>query len=93
VSDAAGIATIVIGGVAALATTFFLRTRLPAVVVGIVLMGCGVALGIGALAVQDHVSTTEWALVPLLMSVLAPAHVRVVLGSFGPGGDKPRPTG
>jgi SHS2 domain-containing protein len=58
---------------------------LPAAVVGIVLLGSGVALGIGALTVQDEVSTTEWVVVPLLMSVLAPAHVRVVLGPFGPG--------
>jgi hypothetical protein len=83
VSDAAGIAFMVAGGAVALVTAFLFRTRLPAVVVALVLLGCGVALGIGSLAVQDDVSTTEWVLVPLLMSVLAPAHVRVVLGPFG----------
>jgi ABC-type transport system involved in cytochrome c biogenesis permease subunit len=83
VSDAAGIVLIVAGGIVALATAFLLRSRLPALVVTVVLFGCGVAMGIGALAVQDDVSTTEWILVPLLMSVLAPAHVRVVLGPFG----------
>jgi hypothetical protein len=91
--DGVGIALIVGGAVVALATAFLLRTRAPGAVVAAVLAACGVALGVGASLVQDHVSTTNWVLTIALLAFLVPAHVRVVLGRFGPGGDKPRPAG
>ncbi|MFN2545119.1 MAG: hypothetical protein ABR600_11210 [Actinomycetota bacterium] len=90
--DGWGIALIVAGAVVALGTAFGLRTRASAPVVGIVLLACGLSLGTGALLVQDDVSRTNWVVTVVLMSVLAPAHVRVVLGPFGRSGDEPRPT-
>jgi hypothetical protein len=89
--DGVGIALIVAGAVVALATAFLLRTRVPAFLVAVVLAVCGVALGVGVLLVQDHVSTANWILTVALLAFLVPAHVRVVLGRFGPGGDEPRP--
>ena len=75
---------LVTGSVVASITAFMLRTRLPGPIVALVLLACGVALGVGGLTVQDEVSTTEWVLAPLAMAALAPVHVRVVLGPFGP---------
>ena len=82
--DGAGTALIVAGGAVALAIAFFLRTRAPALLVAAVLTACGVAIGAGALLVQDHVSTTNWVLTLVLLSFLVPAHARIVLGPFGP---------
>jgi hypothetical protein len=76
---------LIIGGVAvAFPTAFLLRTRVPAVVVASILALCGLALGVGALLVQDHVSLTNWILTCVLVTFLVPAHARIVLGSFGP---------
>jgi hypothetical protein len=90
--DAVGIALIVAGTMVALATAFGLRTRAPAPLVAVVLIASALAIGAGTLLVQHHVSTTNWVVTLLLMAFLVPAHVRVVLGPFGRGGDKPCPT-
>ena len=82
--DGAGVALIVAGGAIGLVTALLLRTRAPAIVIAGVLTGCGLALGAGALLVQDHVSTTNWVLTLALIAFLVPAHVRIVLGPFGP---------
>lgn len=82
--DGAGIALIVAGTVVAVPTAFLLRTRAPGPLVATVLTLCGLALGAGALLVQDHVSTTNWVLTLVLLSFLVPAHARIVLGPFGP---------
>src|SRR4051794_20752622 len=85
--DGVGIALIVDGAAVGLLFALPLRTRAPAALVGVILALCGAALGAGALLVQDHdVSTTNWVIVMVFMPVLAPAHVRVVLGRFGPAG-------
>jgi len=85
--DGAGIALISAGGAVALLTTFLLRARAPAAFVATVLALCGLAIGVGALLVQDHVSTTNWVVTLVLATFLVPAHVRVVLGPLG----RPRP--
>ena len=85
--DGAGVALIVAGAVVALPAALLFRTRAPAPVVAAILLLCGVALGTGALLVQDHVSTTNAVVTMVLVTALVPAHVRVVLGPFGP----PRP--
>jgi hypothetical protein len=90
---AVGIALIVGGSLVGLAFAFPLRRKAPAVVVAVVLALCGLALGAGALLVLQHVSATNWTITLVLMTILVPAHVRVVLGPFGVGGDEPRPTG
>jgi hypothetical protein len=82
--DGAGIALIVAGGAVGFLTAFLLRTRAPAVMVASILTGCGLALGAGALLVQDHVSRTNWVLTLALIAFLVPAHVWIVLGPFGP---------
>jgi hypothetical protein len=79
-----GVALIVIGAAVALPTALLLRTRAPAAVVAAILALCGLALGAGALLVQDHVSTTNWILTCVLVTFLVPAHARIVLGPFGP---------
>ncbi len=101
--EGVGIALIAVGAAVALVAAFALRTRAPAPVVTGVLVLCGLALGVGASLVQDHVSTTNWVLTVLLLSLLVPAHVRIMLGPFGPTpvgrgpsppetGGQPRPT-
>jgi hypothetical protein len=87
-----GIVLIVAGSVIGLAFAFLLRRRAPARLVTGVLAACGLAIGTGALLVMRHVSPTNWTLTLVLMTILVPAHVRVVLGPFGPAGDEPRPT-
>ena len=82
--DGAGIALIASGGAVALLVTFALRTRAPAPAVAAILTACGLAVGAGALLVQDHVSTTNWVVTLALVAFLVPAHARVVLGRFGP---------
>ena len=89
---AVGIALIVAGSLVGLAFAFVARRRAPAVLVAAVLALCGLALGAGALLVLHHVSVTNWTVTLVLMAILVPAHVRVVLGPFGAGGDEPRPT-
>jgi hypothetical protein len=84
VNVGAGIALIVSGAVVAVPTAFLLRTRAPAALVATILAACGLALGAGALLVQDHVSTTNWVLTCVLVTFLVPAHVRIALGRFGP---------
>jgi hypothetical protein len=85
VHDAVGIALIMAGSLVGLAAALVLRTRAPAPVETAVLAACGLAVGTGALLVQDHdVSRTNWVLTLVLTPVLIPAHVRIVLGRFGP---------
>jgi hypothetical protein len=82
--DGLGVALIAAGGVVAVATAFGVRTRAPAAAVLAILTLGGLAIGIGAVLVQDHVSTTNTVLTIALATILIPAHVRVVLGPFGP---------
>jgi hypothetical protein len=73
-------------GVVAVVTGFALRTRLPAVVVLVVLATAGAGIGWGGMLLQDDPSTGEVVLAVALMAILVPAHVRIVLGKFGPAG-------
>ena len=75
---------LVAGAAVGVVTALVLRTRVPGAVVLVVLVLCGVTLASGGLLVLDHVSTTNIVLTEILLAVLVPAHVRVVLGSFGP---------
>ena len=82
--SAPGVALIAGGGAVAVLVTAFLRGRAPGLVVAGILTACGAALGAGALLVQDHVSTTNWAVTEVMIAFLVPAHVRIVLGPLGP---------
>jgi hypothetical protein len=77
---------VAVSAAVALITAFALRTRLPAVIVTVVLAGAGAGLGWGGMLIQADPSTGEEILAVALMAVLVPAHVRLVLGRFGPAG-------
>ena len=76
---------LVIGGSAALAlvTAFILRTRLPAAIVVVLLAAAGVGLAWGGMLLRDDPHPGEIAVAVVLLAVLAPAHVRIVLGPLG----------
>jgi len=82
--ETAGVALIVASCGGSIVTALVLRTRAPAGIVAVVLAMCGVALATGGLFLLDRVSRTEWIVTVVLLAMLVPAHVRVVLGPFGP---------
>jgi hypothetical protein len=63
---------------------FVLRTRLPAAVVLVLLAASGAGVGWGGMLLQPDPSAVESILAVALMAVLVPAHVRIVVGRFGP---------
>lgn len=83
-SDAGGVILIVAGALGVLVTAFLLRRRLPAPAVFVLAAVFSVTLTGGALVVQDRVTTADWVVALTAMAVLGPAHVRVLLGPFGP---------
>jgi hypothetical protein len=90
-SDGAGVALIVAGAAVVAVTGFVLRRRLPAPVVVLLVAGASVAIGAGALVVQDHTTMADWVVALGAMAVLGPLHIRVLVGPFGPGGDARTP--
>jgi hypothetical protein len=62
-----------------------LRRSLPAPLIALALGLAGGALAVGGMLTRPDPSTGEVALAVALMTVLVPAHVRIVLGPFGPG--------
>jgi hypothetical protein len=81
-----GWAVVAVSAAGAVATGFLLRTRLPGAVVVVVLAAAGAGLGWGGMLLQPDPSTGEVVLAVAVMAVLVPAHVRIVLGRFGPAG-------
>ena len=78
-----GIALICAASALLLGVALGLRPRAPAAV-GLLLSGLGgAALGAGALLVQPHASAADWVVAVGAMIVLAPTHIRIVLGPFG----------
>jgi hypothetical protein len=75
---------VAVSAVAALATAFFLRTRLHPTTVVVLLAATGGALGWGAMLLQPHPSIGEVVAAVAILAILVPAHVRIVLGPFGP---------
>jgi hypothetical protein len=68
----------------ALATAFLGRTRLPAPLVIMLLSAAGAGLGLGGMMIRGAPSLGEVLAAVILLAVLVPAHVRIVLGRFGP---------
>jgi len=68
----------------AIVTALLLRRRLapPAVMVLLALAGAG--LGWGGMLIQPDPSPVELVAAVAMLTVLVPAHVRIVLGPFGP---------
>lgn len=79
-----GESLIVAGTAGALVTAFLLRTRMPGVLVAAALTLAGVGLGWGGMLVQPDPSTGEVIAAVAALAFLVPAHVRIVLGPFGP---------
>ncbi len=75
-----------VGGaaLAALITSFVLRPRFAPVATGAILAAAGAGIGWGGMLLQQDPSAGEFVVAVVLLTVLVPAHVRVVLGPFGP---------
>jgi hypothetical protein len=80
------LAPVIVGVSAAvwLLTGFVLRTRVPAPLVVLLLAAAGVGLGWGGMQFRPDPATWEVALAIGTLAILVPAHVRIVLGRFGP---------
>jgi hypothetical protein len=79
-----GAILIAASAVVMLVTAFVLRTRAPALV-GIALLAlAGGAFAWGVMLLQPDPSVGEWVAGVVILSVLTPAHVRILLGRFGP---------
>jgi uncharacterized membrane protein len=72
--------------VVAVAVAFLGRTRLPWPVVTVLLAIGGAGLGLGGMIIRGAASLPEVVAAIVLLAVLVPAHVRIVLGPFGPRG-------
>ena len=77
-------AVIVAAGALLAVVTAFLRRRMPGLVVGAVLALAGAAIGWGGMLLRPDPSTWEIVVAVLALAFLVPAHVRIVLGPFGP---------
>ena len=75
----------------ALITAFGLRNRLPSPIVTLTLAIAGGGLGWGAMLLQRDPSTGEFIAAVLILGLLAPTHVRILLGPFGPSSPAPGP--
>jgi hypothetical protein len=79
-----GAKLIVASAVAGFLAAFPLRTRLPAPAVAALLALAGAAVGWGGMLVQPDPSIGEFVVAVVALAFLVPAHVRIVLGPFGP---------
>jgi hypothetical protein len=68
----------------AVATAFLLRPRLAAGAVTLILAAAGAGIGWGGILLQADPSAGELVAAVAMLAVLVPAHVRIVLGPFGP---------
>ena len=68
----------------AFAAAFVLRRRASAVLVVVVLTVAGAAIGWGGMLLQPDPSIGEFIVAVAMLAFLVPAHVRIVLGPFGP---------
>ena len=69
---------------AALLTALLLRRRIAPEVGAAILLLAGAGIGWGGMLLQPDPSTAEFVAAVALLAFLVPAHVRVVLGPFGP---------
>jgi hypothetical protein len=78
-----GVALILAGLAIALSVGVVLRTRLPRVASLGLLVVSGVAVGAGALLVQEQASGVEWALTLISLGFMVPFQVRLIFGRLG----------
>ena len=67
-----------------LVVAFVLRNVLPAVVVAAALGASGAGIAWGGMLLRDEPPIGEVVAAVVLLGALVPAHVRIVLGPFGP---------
>lgn len=84
-NEGAGIGLIAGGVLAALVTVFSLWRRVPWAVAFGLLTVAGVAVGTGALLVQEQAGPGEWIITLGALGVLTPVHMRLVFGRPGGG--------
>lgn len=76
---------IVIGSVAAgVLLAFVFRNVVPAPVVAVGLAVCGTGIAWGGMLLRDDPPVAEVVAAVVVLGALLPAHVRIVLGPFGP---------
>jgi hypothetical protein len=79
-----GLLLILLGVALMLLTAFVLRTRTPGALAISLLALAGAGFGCGVMMLLPDPSVGEWIAAVGLLAVLTPAHVRIVLGRFGP---------
>lgn len=79
-----GLALVVAAGAVAVLTAFGLRSRVPATLSIPLMAAASAALAYGGMLLRQDPSTVEIVVAVLAMAVLGPAHVRIVLGPYGP---------
>ncbi len=79
-----GTVVVVVAVALGLATAFLLRRRLPSGVVAVLLASAGAGIAWGGMLLQPDPSIGEAVAGILTLTLLIPAHVRIVLGPFGP---------
>ena len=78
-----GVALILLGALGAALSLIALWGRIDRRLAALLAGACGVAVGAGALLVQEGVSGLEWAATLVAIGVLAPVHATLVLGRPG----------
>jgi hypothetical protein len=84
VEGAWGIVLIVVSSFAIGASPFLLRNRWSGGVFNAVLAIGGAGIGVGALLLQSDVGAASWILTPIVLAILAVAHVRALFAAGGP---------
>ena len=79
-----GLALVIGAGAVAVLTVFVLRSRAPAALSISLMTAASAALAYGGMLLRQDPSTAEVALAVAAMAILGPAHVRIVLGPYGP---------
>jgi hypothetical protein len=78
-------AWIVVASVAVgLVLAFVLRNLLPAMVVALALAVCGAGIAWGGMLLRADPPAGEVVAAVVVLAALVPAHIRIVLGPFGP---------
>lgn len=81
--EGTGIGLIAGGVLLALLCVFGLWHRVPAVLALGLVGVAGAAVGAGALLVQEHAASSDWAITLAALGALTPVHMRLVFGRPG----------
>lgn len=80
----AGVWIVVASVAGGLVLAFVLRNLLPAMVVALALAVCGAGIAWGGMLLRADPPASEVVAAVVVLAALVPAHVRIVLGPFGP---------